>query len=97
MVKKNMIELGQEIYNLIDEFFKENKEGIVTLCYFEPLWEVNKYGMSFEKQTFKNENKLQWKNNGLLMRETLGFSLITGKHIYLPYHKIDKILFEDKP
>jgi hypothetical protein len=89
------MELNQEIYNMIEDFFKKNPNGICTLCYPTPLWEHNKYGISFTKATFRNHNKMEWKQYGILFYQTLGFSLITGKHLYLPYAKIDKILFEE--
>ena len=85
-----------ELNRLFNEFFNENPEGVITICYPNPLWEGNKYGVSFGKDTYKNQNKLQFKKEGLFIRQTLGYSLITGKHLYIPYNQIQSILFEEQ-
>ena len=87
--------IKNEIIELIDNFLQENPEGIITLCQNKPIWENNKYGISFTKGSYTNPNKIQWEEYGVLIRETLGYSLITGKHVYIPYEHITSILLED--
>ena len=85
-----------ELKLMFDKFFKESEKGVVTICYPNPLWERNKYGVSFEKGTYMNNHKFKFKEHGIMIMQTLGYSLVTGKHLYIPYSQITAILFEEK-
>lgn len=88
------MKLKNEVYEMISKFFNENPNGIVTISYPKPFWDKNKFGVSFAKGKFKNKRLIQFKDNGIFIKETCGFSLMTGKHIFIPYNKIEGILFE---
>ena len=48
---------------------------VVTICYANPLRERNKYGVSFEKGTYMNNHKFKFKEHGIMIMQTLGYSL----------------------
>lgn len=72
-----------EIKLLIENFLKENKKGIVHLVYPTRLDYTG--GIELTRDNIKNENKIKFMETGIYIQETLGYSLITGKHLFLPY------------
>lgn len=84
-----------EIKKVIDNFFRRCPDGIVTLCLPKSIWEHNKYGISYTKGTHLNNNKIKYMDEGILVKQTLGFSLVTNKHLYIPYNHIQTIIFEE--
>lgn len=72
-----------EIKSLIEEFFEENKNGIIHLVYPTRLDYTG--GIELTKDNIQNENKIRFMETGIYIKETLGYSLVTGKHLFLPY------------
>ncbi len=72
-----------EIKLLIENFLKENKKGIVHLVYPTRLDYTG--GIELTRDNIENENKIKFLKTGIYIQETLGYSLITGKHLFLPY------------
>ena len=71
-----------EIYNEIKGFLNKNKHGVVHLV-FPDLFDTG--GIEINKYNIDNENKIKFLNEGVMIYQTLGYSLVTGKHLYLPY------------
>ena len=88
--------VDNEIKELILDFFEEYPEGKVTLLYPEEtkLIRDNIHGMEINKHTL-NGAKISFYKHGLYIRNTLGFSLVTGKHLFLPYGSFS-IVFEEE-
>ncbi len=72
-----------EIKQLILDFFDENPKGLVHLVYPPQL--ENTGGIELTKRSVNNPNKIRFMDTGIFIRETLGYSLITGKHLFIPY------------
>ncbi len=72
-----------EIKQLLLDFFDENPKGLVHLVY--PPQIENTGGIELTKDNIQNPHKIRFMNTGVFIRETLGYSLITGKHLFIPY------------
>lgn len=81
-----------EIKLLIENFLKENKKGIVHLVYPTRL---DTGGIELTQDNIENENKIKFLKTGIYIQETLGYSLITGKHLFLPYAKCVLVFIEN--
>ena len=82
-----------EIKLLIENFLKENKKGIVHLVYPTRLDYTG--GIELTRDDIVNENKIKFMETGIYIRETLGYSLITGKHLFLPYSECVLVFIEN--
>lgn len=82
-----------EIKLLIENFLKENKKGIVHLVY--PIRLDYTGGIELTKDSIENENKIKFMETGIYIRQTLGYSLITGKHLFLPYGECVLVFIEN--
>lgn len=83
-----------EIKDLIFNFLEEYPEGKVTLIYPKELELIreNIHGMEITKNTF---NRLKFCKYGIYIRQALGYSLVTGKHLFLPYGSFSIVFEED--
>lgn len=81
-----------EIKSLIEEFFEENKNGIIHLVYPTRLDYTG--GIELTKDNIQNENKIRFMETGIYIKETLGYSLVTGKHLFLPYGECVLVFIE---
>lgn len=86
--------MRDELQEMFDKFFNESKKGVVTISYPDPLWDNNKDGVSFTYETYKSP-RFKFKKEGILILQTMGYSLVTGKHLYIPYGQIQAVLFEE--
>lgn len=82
-----------EIKSLIEEFFEENKHGIVHLVYPTRLDYTG--GIELTKDSIANENKIKFMETGIYIQQTLGYSLVTGKHLFLPYGECVLVFIEN--
>lgn len=85
---------SNEIKQLIFDFLEENPKGIVHLVYPPQL--ENTGGIEIGKETIKNPNKIRFMETGIFIRETLGYSLITGKHLFIPYENCLLVFIENE-
>lgn len=81
-----------EIKSLIEGFFEENKNGIIHLVYPTRLDYTG--GIELTKDNIQNENKIRFMETGIYIKETLGYSLVTGKHLFLPYGECVLVFIE---
>lgn len=81
-----------EIKSLIEEFFEENKNGIIHLVYPTRLDYTG--GIELTKDYIQNENKIRFMETGIYIKQTLGYSLVTGKHLFLPYGECVLVFIE---
>lgn len=72
-----------EIKQLIFDFFDENPKGLVHLVYPPQL--ENTGGIELTIDNIQNPHKIRFMENGIFIKETLGYSLVTGKHLFIPY------------
>lgn len=88
--------VDNEIKELILDFFEEYPEGKVTLLYPEEIKLIrdNVRGMEIDKHTLDGA-KISFYEHGVYIRDALGFSLVTGKHLFLPYGCFS-IVFEEE-
>ena len=82
-----------EIKSLIEEFFEKNKNGIVHLVYPTRLDYTG--GIELTMDNIQNKNKIKFMETGMYIRETLGYSLVTGKHLFLPYGECVLVFIEN--
>ena len=52
-------------------------------------------GIELTKDSIENENKIKFMETGIYIRQTLGYSLITGKHLFLPYGECVLVFIEN--
>ena len=81
-----------EIKLLIEEFFEGNKNGIIHLVYPTRLDYTG--GIELTKDCIQNENKIRFMETGIYIKQTLGYSLVTGKHLFLPYGECVLVFIE---
>lgn len=83
-----------EIQEMIINFLDEHPDGKITLLYPKELELIreNIHGMEITNNTF---NRLKFCKYGIYIRQALGFSLVTGKHLFLPYGCFS-IVFEEE-
>ena len=74
----------------IREFLEKHPNGCVILIYpmDDPL------GIEITKTSLEG-NKLKFYENGVWINNTLGYSLVTGKHLFLDYGACAFIFEED--
>ena len=82
-----------EIKLLIENFLNENKKGIVHLVY--PTRIDYTGGIELTQDVIENENKIKFMETGIYIQQTLGYSLITGKHLFLPYAECVLVFIEN--
>lgn len=82
-----------EIKLLIENFLNENKKGIVHLVYPTRLDYTG--GIELTKDNIKNKNKIKFMKTGIYIQQTLGYSLITGKHLFIPYGECVLVFIEN--
>lgn len=82
-----------EIKLLIENFLKENKKGIVHLVY--PTRLDKSGGIELTRDNIVNENKIKFMETGIYIQQTLGYSLITGKHLFIPYGECVLVFIEN--
>ena len=79
-----------EIYNKVKEFLKHYPKGVVHLVYPDLF---NTGGIEITKHNI--DNRIQFGNDGVMIKQTLGYSLVTGKHLYLPYGNCAFVFIEE--
>jgi hypothetical protein len=77
-----------EIKSLIEEFFEENKNGIVHLVYPTRLDYTG--GIELTRDNIQNKNKIKFMETGIYIRETLGC-----KQLFLPYGECVLVFIEN--
>lgn len=87
--------VDNEIKDLILDFLEKCPRGKVTLLYPHEIEFIREgiRGIEITKTTLKGE-KIIFNNYGIFIHNTLGFSLVTGKHLFLPYGSFS-IVFEE--
>lgn len=78
---------------LIEEFLENNEKGLVHLIY--PTRLDHTAGIELTKDLVENGNKIKFMKTGIYIRQTLGYSLVTGKHLFLPYEQCVVVFIED--
>ena len=81
-----------EIKLLIENFLNENKKGIVHLVYPTRLDYTG--GIELTMDNIQNENKIRFMETGIYIKQTLGYSLVTGRHLFLPYGECVLVFIE---
>lgn len=82
---------------LIFDFFDENPKGQVHLVY-PPQVDYgvsNVRGIELTKDNIRNPNRIRFMETGIYIRQTLGYSLVTGKHLFVPYGSCLLIFLEE--
>ena len=89
-----MIDEGNEIKDMIINFLDEYPEGHVTLLYPSETEFVREgiHGTEITKHSF---NRIKFCKQGVYIRQALGYSLVTGKHLFLPYGSFSIVFEED--
>ena len=82
-----------EIKQLILDFFDENPKGLVHLVYPPQL--ENTGGIELTKENIQNHRKIRFMDTGIFIRQTLGYSLVTGKHLFIPYGNCLLVFIEE--
>ena len=75
-----------EIIEMFDNFFEKHPKGNVILLYPSETSYVreNIHGMEIKKDTYKT-GRVRFMESGICIRQSLGLSLVTRKHLFLPY------------
>lgn len=81
------------VYELIKEFLKKHKNGEIHLIYPDGLGHTG--GVQITHRTVDNEHKIKFLDDGIMIYQTLGYSLVTGKHLFLPYGNCAFVFIEE--
>ena len=83
-----------EIIEMLEKFFKENENGIVHLVYPTRLDVTG--GIEISKDMLSNSNKIKFMKCGMLIYQTMGYSLVTNNHLFLPYGECVFVFIENE-
>lgn len=83
-----------EIKEMLMNFFEENENGMIHLMY--PVRLDATGGIEISKDMLSNDNKIKFMKCGILIYQTMGYSLITNKHLFLPYGECVFIFLENE-
>lgn len=83
-----------EIKEMMGEFFEENENGIIHLVYPERLDATG--GIEISRNMLFNNNKIKFMKCGILIYQTMGYSLVTNKHLFLPYGECVFVFIENE-
>ena len=85
--------MNNEIKDMILSFFKKYENGRVTLLYPKEVEAIREgiVGTEITKHSF---NRIKFCEKGIYIKQTLGYSLVTGTHLFLPYGSFS-IVFEE--
>jgi hypothetical protein len=84
--------MGSFIQGKIEQFLEEHEHGVVHLVY--PNY-FDTGGIEITKHNINNEHKIEFFETGVMIYQTLGYSLITGKHLFLPYGQCAFVFIEE--
>lgn len=83
-----------EIQNLLKDFLDENENGYIHLLYPTRLDSIG--GIIITEQTLYNDKKIKFMEHGIMIYQTLGYSLVTNKHLFLPYGECVFVFIENE-
>ena len=85
--------MNNEIKGMIISFLEKYENGRVTLLYPKEVEAIREgiVGTEITKHSF---NRIKFCEKGIYIKQTLGYSLVTGKHLFLPYGSFS-IVFEE--
>ena len=86
--------MTNEIKHMIISFLNKYENGKVTLLYPQEV-ELIREGIKGTEITKESFNRIKFCEKGICIRQALGYSLITNKHLFLPYGSFS-IVFEEE-
>lgn len=86
--------MTNEIKEMIISFLEKYKNGTVTLLYPKEVKAIREgiVGTEITKHSF---NRIKFCEKGIYIKQVLGYSIVTGKHLFLPYGSFS-IVFEEE-
>ena len=86
--------MNNEIKEMIISFLEKYKNGRVTLLYPKEV-EAIREGIVGTEITKYGLNRIKFCKKGIYIKQALGYSIVTGKHLFLPYGSFSIVFEED--